>query len=356
MKVAFNKQQVMSLPVGTHQDEKCPGLVLNVTDSSRRWGIYVSVRNVPTRRSLGAATGPGAMSVEAARREAVRLIGELRNGEQKRKVEAMTLGKLENLYSAQSKSPWLSDAIRLNWSGMRGREIDSITTVELVEEHNKIVKARGPAAARRAILAMRTLFAYASALELTERNPAKKVRLVPEKSRDVYLTEDEIVVLRRVLASMGGDAEDFFLLALLTGLRRSNIAGMRWDWVVAGTVTVPAESSKTGEAITVPLCGEAQAILERRQNGSVFVFPSNASCGHLVEPFYWLVEVRSRMKELGVAKHFTIHDLRRTFATRMTAAGAPLTVVAKALGHKNILTTPVYARADVETVRAYLPT
>jgi integrase len=57
------------------------------------------------------------------------------------------------------------------------------------------------------------------------------------------------------------------------------------------------------------------------------------------------------MNAAGVEKHFTIHDLRRTAATIMTAAGTPITVVAKALGHANVQTTPVYARASDDAVR-----
>ncbi len=40
MKVVFNKVTVESLPEGTHYDTKVPGLVLNVTKNSRRFGIY----------------------------------------------------------------------------------------------------------------------------------------------------------------------------------------------------------------------------------------------------------------------------------------------------------------------------
>lgn len=148
------------------------------------------------------------------------------------------------------------------------------------------------------------------------------------------------------------------LLALLTGLRRDNICGMEWSWVDldGATVTVPAEYSKNGEEITVPLVPEAVSILRGRIGLSDrFVFPSEKSgCGRVVEPWFWVQEARAKMAELGVTKEWVAHDLRRTLAVQMTAAGAPLTVVARALAHKNINTTPIYARASVDTVREWL--
>lgn len=360
MKVPFNKAVMSSLPVGTHQDSKCPGLVLNVTPSSRRFGVYISVRNNPTRKSIGPVEQ---WSVEAARTEARKIIQQLRGGERTPTAPKVLLGQLASMYTAhlvasgRRTTRYMDDAMRLNWSHLADRPVADITVVELAEEHNRIVKARGPSAARRAILTLRTLYAYAASLEITERNPAKRVRAAPERSRDVFLTEDEIVALRRVLKTMPRDAEHFFLLALLTGLRRSNVSGMRWEWVdlEGRAVRVPAEASKSGEPMEIPLVAEAVELLRGRARDGEWVFPAGrASGGHLVEVWFWLDEVRGKMAELGYPKQWTIHDLRRTLATRMTRAGAPLAVVAKMLAHRSVLTTPVYARADLETVREWL--
>lgn len=361
-KFNFTKAAILSAPIGTHYDTKCAGLVLNVTASSRRYGIYVSVRNMPTRKSLGDAS---LMSVEAARLKAAEVIRDLRTAKPAMPVKQVTtLGKLAEMFTGHLEmqgrrtSNYVEDAIRLNWNDLRGRDIDSITVIELAERHSKIVKERGPSAANRAITTLRTMYHYAASLELTEKNPAKKVRLIPERSRDVFLTPDEIAVLRRVLKTMPPDAEAFMLLALLTGLRRDNICGMEWSWVDldGATVTVPAEYSKNGEEITVPLVPEAVSILRGRIGLSDrFVFPSEKSgCGRVVEPWFWVQEARAKMAELGVTKEWVAHDLRRTLAVQMTAAGAPLTVVARALAHKNINTTPIYARASVDTVREWL--
>lgn len=359
MKENLTKAVVATLPEGTHYDTKVSGLCINVTAHTKKWGVYVWANGKPVRKSLGDAS---LMSVEAARLKAGEVIRDLKTAP-KVVRRVITLGKLTEMFTAhletqgRKTSGYAEDAIRLNWDDLRGRDIESITVIELAERHAKIAKGRGPSAANRAITTLRTMYHYADSLELTDRNPAKKVRLIPEKSRDVFLSAEQVLVLRRVLKTMPTVVEDYFLLSLLTGLRRSNVCTMRVEWIDLdrGIITVPGECSKNGEPIVAVLVPEAVEILRRRIGESEWIFPSAKSAsGHLTEPWFWLVEVREKMAELGVDVPFHFHDLRRSFAVALTAAGAPLPVVARALSHRNVNTTPIYARASVDTVREWL--
>lgn len=91
---------------------------------------------------------------------------------------------------------------------------------------------------------------------------------IPTK-RDVYLDAAEIAIFREVLAEMAPNPRDFFLLALLTGLRKSNIAKMMKKWVLLAeaTVIVPAEFSKNGDELVIPLVEEAVEIIRGRMPG-----------------------------------------------------------------------------------------
>src|SRR5713101_7949803 len=51
-------------------------------------------------------------------------------------------------------------------------------------------------------------------------------------------------------------------------------------------------------------------------------------------------------------KELRLHDLRRTHGSWMAAGGASLPMIGKALGHKNESTTAIYARLDLDPVRA----
>ena len=50
--------------------------------------------------------------------------------------------------------------------------------------------------------------------------------------------------------------------------------------------------------------------------------------------------------------NFRIHDLRRSLASWQAALGANLAVIQKTLGHADISTTMIYARLNLDPVRA----
>ena len=46
-----------------------------------------------------------------------------------------------------------------------------------------------------------------------------------------------------------------------------------------------------------------------------------------------------------------IHDLRRTLGSWQAATGANLSIIGKTLAHKNVSTTAIYARLNLDPVR-----
>jgi site-specific recombinase XerD len=46
--------------------------------------------------------------------------------------------------------------------------------------------------------------------------------------------------------------------------------------------------------------------------------------------------------QAGIEKRVHPHGLRHTFAAELDAAGTPITVISKLLGHKNVPTTALY--------------
>lgn len=232
MKANLTKAVIATLPVGTHSDTKVSGLVCNVTANSRRYGVYVSVRGKPVRKSIGSCDD---FSVEAARLEAQRIITKLRTETPAEKVKAVTIGEVVDLYNeylegaGKRDSLYLDRVMRLYWSKLLPRTLDDVTVLELTTIHNRIVKERGPSAARYAVTCLRTLYNYACSLELTTVNPAKRVRTAAAVSREVFLDEGEVKTLRECLAEMAPNPRHYFTLILLTGARRENMASMEWN-------------------------------------------------------------------------------------------------------------------------------
>jgi integrase/recombinase XerC len=57
------------------------------------------------------------------------------------------------------------------------------------------------------------------------------------------------------------------------------------------------------------------------------------------------------LRVAGITRPFSIHSLRHTFATRLYRKTGDLYLVQRALGHRQITTTEVYARVSDDTLR-----
>jgi len=102
-------------------------------------------------------------------------------------------------------------------------------------------------------------------------------------------------------------------------------------------------------------------ILKARQESTAggFVFPSRSASGHFNGARDGLLRVLNRA---GIpygrneADGVTLHDLRRTLGSWQARTGASLAIIGKSLNHKSTQATAIYARLDLDPVRASVNT
>ena len=126
---------------------------------------------------------------------------------------------------------------------------------------------------------------------------------------------------------------------------------MRWEELNLARATwiIPAEKSKSGEAVHVALTPPVLRILKERKLNSIseWIFPGTGRSGHLVEPkSAW----KRILKRAGLTD-LRLHDLRRTLGSWQAATGASLPIIGKSLGHKSLQATQIYARLNLDPVR-----
>jgi integrase len=145
---------------------------------------------------------------------------------------------------------------------------------------------------------------------------------------------------------------DYILVSLLTGARKGNVLTMRWEDVHFSIQEWHIPETKNGESHVIPLTASAMAILqERRENSqSPYVFPGRGNKGHLSNPHKGWKRV---LKQAGISD-LRIHDLRRTLGSWMAAMGATTAIIGKTLAHKDLRTTRIYERLDIEPVREFI--
>lgn len=255
-----------------------------------------------------------------------------------------------------------------SFSKWKDRKLSSITSEVAETIHQSIGDTRGQYAANRAIELLRALFNKATEWKLFKgSNPTETITMFPEQNRVRIIQADEF---QRFFAALEEEADqdiqDFVLLSLFTGARKTNVLAMSWADIdlKAGTWTIPGEQAKNSQSHTVPLTEEELKILRRRKKtqekerqkdpdnpkfkGNFYVFFGNGKTGHLVEPKrQW----RNILSKAGI-DNLHLHELRRSMASWMANSGANVALIQSAMNHKDLKTTlTIYAHTVKDAER-----
>ena len=169
----------------------------------------------------------------------------------------------------------------------------------------------------------------------------------PDKHRE-YLTTEELVRFLAVETATETEhlVQTAFGFSCMTGLRLGDIQRLRWGDIkpMGEGWAVSIVQHKTGSPVTVPLNELALSLLPPRpvnEDENVFHLPTMS--GNVTK------HVRSIRDKAGITgKELTFHCSRHTAATLAISAGAELYSVSKILGHKNLVSTQVYAKVNLE--------
>jgi len=122
-------------------------------------------------------------------------------------------------------------------------------------------------------------------------------------------------------------------LLMLAGQRKDEIASLRWSEIDASakTITLPGNRTKNSREHVVPLSRDALDILRtiphRNERDLVFGDGQGGYAG-------WSKAKATLDRRLGnVVKPWTLHDLRRTSATRMADSGVQPHIIEAVLNH-----------------------
>ncbi|WP_269514904.1 tyrosine-type recombinase/integrase [Brevundimonas subvibrioides] len=210
----------------------------------------------------------------------------------------------------------------------------------------------GQGTATRTTGLLGAIFTFAVRRKMRPDNPVHGVERFKDGKSQRFLSPAELGRVGRALADLGeGNAGATVLrLLILTGARKSEIEGLRWDAVDIEGRCLRLADSKTGAKI-VPLGAPALVVLAaiERRKGSPFVFASDRAEGaHFVgTPKVW-----EKIRAAAALDGVRIHDLRHTYASLAASGGQSLPLIGKLLGHRDVKTTAQYAHLADDPVRA----
>jgi integrase len=261
---------------------------------------------------------------------------------------------------------WISP----RWSQSQLREIKTIPIQKWLDS---LDMANGSKAKIRNI--MSGVFSHAIRWEFVQFNPitgpARKQGVRQSQKRQKSPLILTVVQIRNLIALLKARERVMVLLAATTGLRISEIAGLRWQdvdfaglqlnvgssWVLGELKEVKTEASEKPLPIDSFV---AQALMIWRRSSAYvgeddFVFASPRMAGK--QPFSTGILFRRHvipyLKQAGIEQRIGWHTFRRTVATLLTANGEDVKTVQELLRHANPqITMQIYSQAVTETKRA----
>lgn len=192
--------------------------------------------------------------------------------------------------------------------------------------------------ANRVLSALGRFFAWCCARDILAASPTNGLRKpVAEAARERVLTDAELVAIWLATANRSPFG-DLVRLLILTGQRRAEVAGMSWPEIdlVACTWTLPGPRTKNGRPHVVPLSAPAVDLLEDapRYEGGDFLFGLGGETGYSgFSRSKARLDAKIKKSTGGELAKWTLHDLRRTVATRMADLGVMPHVIEAVLNH-----------------------
>lgn len=356
-------------------DELLPGFGLRISyKGSKSWFLTRRMNGIQKRFTLGRYP---TVSLQGAREVARRTLVDISNGIDPRGLAATEhdrakIKKLSSFGSVGDEflNKYVIPKLRPRTvegyiSALKGRytaswkdwpltEVTKRHVIDVLEE----LETQGKHATARQLLAYnRKFFSWCVARDLVTTNPCAGIRTnVMPRPRERVLSLGE---LRRVWASamrLGGPGGGLVAVLVLTGQRRGETAGMRWQdleqldeprpvWRIPSTLT------KNGRPHTVPLSDAAVQVIRAQHSRprSEFVFSNGVTALSNFSGIKEAVDAELIANGEGPLEPWTMHDIRRSLVTGMNELGITTPHVIEAIvnhisGHRSGI-AGVYNRA-----------
>lgn len=247
-------------------------------------------------------------------------------------------------------------------SGLRFEQIDApliVAFLDHLEQHQGLsIRSRN-----LRLTAIHSFFRYVAFEAPAHSAQIQRVLAIPSKrfTRIMvqFLTHPEVDALLAApdQRSWSGRRDHaFLLLAVQTGLRLSEMTGLKREDLILGTGAHVCVIGKGRKERCTPIAKSTLAVLkgwlrEPQRGDSNVLFPNAKGERLSVHGVQYLLD-KQRMTASRVCpslkdKRVTVHRLRHTMAMDLLQAGIDRSVIALWLGHESVETTQIYLQATL---------
>lgn len=318
-----------------YADDGLPGFGVRVSQGGAKTFTLVHGRN-RERTTIGRYP---IITLADARLEAKRLLAERTLGQhqpQRTKFDAA----LEQFYAAhvdQKCGPRTRTEIKrlLNrhlLPKLRHEKLVDVSTQDVIKIVDGLMAT--PSECEHLFRAAKTFFRWTVRRRLIPHSPLEGLEApVRPVSRDRVLTDEELTTILSG-ARLAGSFGTFVRLLVHTGQRKGEIITLRRNMIDADHRTITFPMTKNGRPHTFPYGDQVAALLDALPSTGL-LFPGRPTPLDLTEPspFNGFSKAMDRFRSRCAIPHWTLHDLRRTFATGLQRLGVRIEVTEALLNH-----------------------
>jgi integrase len=239
--------------------------------------------------------------------------------------------------------------VKLHMFDLGDLPIGSICTADVERARNEYLETHKPSSANHWLRVLKLLAMWAAKRGAIPALPWKvrmlKVQKRPRATLPLDVTRTWFAALDRASArtpAVGIAVRMMFGL----GLRESEAAGARWEWLDWERETYTPGVTKGREAEPVPVPSwllehlaplrKDQGLIAPRANGTQL-------------PSGFARNAMHAANEACMLNGITPHRLRGTFATLLSESGVPIQTIQRVLRHKHPMTTMAYLEKNLDT-------
>jgi len=306
----------------TYDDEGTP---LKVRVSQGGTKTFIILVGSGRRHTIGRY---GDITLQQARAAAVRLKAEKTLGRTFPEIISLEAARAEYLSQITVRANTREYYVR-HLGKLKGPRLTDVTPRDI----NRILDPLPIPSRTQALASFRPFFNWCVGRSYLDRSPCERLTAQHSPARDRVLSANELKSIWEATAEPK-PYNGIVRMLILTGQRKGEIAALQRAWIKDGTVTLPKEVTKNAREHVLPIGSLCAAELARNSTTthSQAVFFDKASTG---APYSGWSKCKIALdRKLGdrVAP-WTLHDLRRTFATNLAALGTPIHVTEKLLNH-----------------------
>ncbi|PKN77202.1 MAG: integrase [Deltaproteobacteria bacterium HGW-Deltaproteobacteria-10] len=335
-KIKLTKSTIDKLPIPQmgarvdYFDTDCKGFGIRVSSNSRRFFVLKRVKGKLTRVMLKPY---GVITPEQARVEANKAISKLYDGidinaeKAKDNLKGMTLADaLKKYFETKTLKPRTvenyGDLFRLYLDDWLHKPISGITKEMVATRHLNISNQNRKAAANNVMRTLRAVYNFANELhdDTLPPNPVKRLSNTGQwnkiERRQTVIPAKQLPQVFQAIQKLENPViRDYILLLLFTGARRREMACLRWESVDLEAKIFTLMVTKNGKPLILPMSNFIYDIFNKRKalRENDYVFPGHGKTEHLIDS-------RKQVNAITqiTAVEFTLHDLRRTFASNIS--------------------------------------